>query len=161
MGFVTVIWISCRINWWSGYSAIFKLRWPFRSKHISFIELVTVMRLNASYPVHQPTARPPAWQAYQCIERLLGHFFPNEQQSFVDLHIAQSNKTGGMFSECFQIMILFLCQQEILVDRFLSAACLLLRLNSWKSHEQHGPCDCNLVCPKQCRVSKANQKVQY
>ena len=65
------------------------------------------MRLNASYPVHQPTDRPPAWQAYQCIERLLGHFFPNEQQSFVDLHIAQSNKTGGMFSECFQIMILF------------------------------------------------------
>ena len=34
-------------------------------------------------------------------------FFPNEQQSFVDLYIAQSNKTGGMFSECFQIMILF------------------------------------------------------
>ena len=73
------------------------------------------MRLNASYPVHQPTDRPPARppdrpsapQAYQCIERLLGHFFPNEQQSFVDLHIAQSSKTGGKFSECFQIMILF------------------------------------------------------
>ena len=40
--------------------------------------------------------------------RLFDHFFPSEQQGFVDLHIAHSvrNKTSGRFNECFKIMIL-------------------------------------------------------
>ena len=49
LGFERAIWISRRprrINWWSGYYAIFKLSWDFCRKHISFVELVTVMRLR-------------------------------------------------------------------------------------------------------------------
>ena len=49
LGFERAIWFSRRprrFNWWSGYYAIFKLSWYFCRKHISFVELVTVMRLR-------------------------------------------------------------------------------------------------------------------
>ena len=33
---------------WNEYSAICKLYWHFLTKHINFVELVTVMRIHAS-----------------------------------------------------------------------------------------------------------------
>ena len=68
--FKKVMWISRwprHINWWSGYSAIFLLFWYFCLKHISFFELVIVMRINAFYLLKSPLLDPEIQINAPCI----------------------------------------------------------------------------------------------
>ena len=69
LGFERAIWISRRPRriqyWWSGCFAILKFSYLiFRRKHISFVELVTVMRITS--PSFERLLCPGPW-------RLLGH----------------------------------------------------------------------------------------
>ena len=52
LGFERAIWISRRpkrIYGWIEYSATLILSWYFHREHIIFVELATVMRINASF----------------------------------------------------------------------------------------------------------------
>ena len=77
--FERAIWISTspgHLNRWTGYSAIFTLSWYFQQKHISFVELVAVMRINSSLfeipPIYYITPLGPL-KLNKCSRHLLDH----------------------------------------------------------------------------------------
>lgn len=59
------------INEWSWYSTFLKILLIFGLKHISFIKLVTVKRINASYLLSTPANGP--LKLNRRASRLLGH----------------------------------------------------------------------------------------